>query len=597
MKLHMKKLKFSTLLILALGLGMSCKDDFLKVAPNGSLSTQVMATTKGVQTLLISAYSMLDGTSSVVGGWEAATSNWVYGGICGGDAHKGTDEGDQPDINPIARYEATATNSYFNGKWSSLYEGISRANATLNLLATVVAADGGTGTIISAADAKSINAQARVLRGFYHFEAKKMFNNIPYIDEKAAATDPSKVKNDVDAWPMIEADLNAGYTDLPETMDAVGRINKWVAGALLAKAYMYESKFTAALPILTAIRTSGKNPLGTKFQLNAKFGDNFNAATKNSPEDVFSVQYSVNDGSGGWNGGWGEVLNFPYKSGESPAGCCGFYQPSSDLVNAFRTDASGLPILTVGANNVPDYNLPANAIKDDLGIESTAAFTPDAGNLDPRLDWTVGRRGIPYLDWGVMTGKDWTRKQIYGGPYSPKKQVYYKSQSGTYTDKSSWTEGYTANNYRMIRLADIILMEAEAEAQAGSLANALTLVNMIRTRAALPAGFVQNAAGTGPAANYVISNYVSFPDKATALKAIKMERRLELAMEGHRFFDLVRWGDAATVLNAYIAYESTKFAYYGGATFKTGKNEYFPIPQRQIDLIGKDILAQNSAGN
>ena len=59
-------------------------------------------------------------------------------------------------------------------------------------------------------------------------------------------------------------------------------------------------------------------------------------------------------------------------------------------------------------------------------------FTPDAGNLDPRLDWTVGRRGIPYLDWGAHPGKKWIRDQGNGGPYAPKKMVYYKSQKGKF---------------------------------------------------------------------------------------------------------------------------------------------------------------------
>ena len=90
-------------------------------------------------------------------------------------------------------------------------------------------------------------------------------------------------------------------------------------------------------------------------------------------------------------------------------------------------------------------------------------FVPDAGPLDPRLDWSVGRRGIPYWDWGLHTGADWIRDQTYSGPYSPKKQVYKKSQEGQYTEVGNWTSGWTANGYRMIRYADVLLMVAECQ--------------------------------------------------------------------------------------------------------------------------------------
>ena len=120
-------------------------------------------------------------------------------------------------------------------------------------------------------------------------------------------------------------------------------------------------------------------------------------------------------------------------------------------------------------------------------------FTEDTGPLDPRLDWSVGRRGIPYWDWGVHTGSDWIRDQTYGGVYSPKKQVYKKSQEGQYTDVTSWTSGFTANGYRMIRYADILLLLAECQIETGDLSGALANVNLVRARASNPAGFVKEA--------------------------------------------------------------------------------------------------------
>lgn len=550
----------------------SCRKNFLERNPLGSLDENVLANKKGVEGLLIGAYSLLDGFGAG-GNWDASGSNWVYGSVAGGDAHKGSDAGDQQDINPIERYESGATNGYYNDKWKTVYEGVIRANNTLKIMAKA--------TDINDADKKRITGEARFLRGHYQFEAKKMWNKIPYVDEKNTEL---FLTNDKDVWPQIEADFQFAYDNLPEIQDKIGRANKWSAGAFLAKVKMFKKDYAGALPILNAIIANGKTSTGTKYKLNDKFDQSFDADTKNSPEAVFSVQYSVNDGANGDNGGWGDVLNFPYTGG--PGGCCGFFQPTQDLVNSYQVDANGLPM--------PDtYN--SSEVKNDQGLNSTDPFTPETRPLDPRLDWTVGRRGIPYRDWGPHPGQQWIRDQAYSGPYAPIKNTYKKSQEGVLTDKSFWTSGVTANNYTLIRLADVILWAAEAEAETGSLANATALVNQVRSRAANPAGFVKKADGT-PAANYQIGLYPTFTDKTMARKAIHFERKLELAMEGHRFFDLVRWGEAAQTLNAYLAYESIKRTYLKGATFQAGADEYFPIPQAQIDrssVGGKSTLTQN----
>ncbi|RYF73654.1 MAG: RagB/SusD family nutrient uptake outer membrane protein, partial [Cytophagaceae bacterium] len=267
-------------------------------------------------------------------------------------------------------------------------------------------------------------------------------------------------------------------------------------------------------------------------------------------------------------------------------GCCGFYQPSIDLVNHFRTDpATGLPYLDT-------YN--DHAIKTDMGLSSAQAFTPDAGTIDPRLDWTTGRRGIPYLDYGNFTSA-WTRNQAFGGPYSTKKYVFYLAQQGKVADVSNWTKGWSATNIVLMRYSDVLLMAAEAEVEVGSLAKAMEYTNLVRNRAANPAGFVQTAAGQ-PAAKYVITPYPasSFASQAVARQTVRFERKLELAEEGHRFFDLVRWGIAEPTLNAFLAYEKTKLSNaYSGAVFTAGKNEYLPLPQTQIDLQGTSVLKQN----
>lgn len=579
----MKKISIIGLSLSILGVGIySCKQDFLERTPPGSLSAATLANVKGAEALLIGAYSVLDGFIDgggvFLGGWQSSGTNWVYGSVIGGDAHKGSDAGDQPDINPIERFEHTASNDYFNQKWQICYEGVNRTNNTLKALASA--------TDATDADKKRITGEARFLRGHYHFELKKMFNKVPYIDEKVS--DPN-VTNEADIWPQIEADLKFAYDNLPETMNAKGRVNKWAAGALYGKALLFQKKFVEAKAVLNDVYTKGVTAQGIKYKLLTKYQDNFNAETKNSSESVFAVQYSVNDGAAdAANGGWGEVLNFPYNGG--PGGCCGFFQPSQDLVNSYQVDgATGLP-------NLVNHN--ATEVKSDQGLKSSDPFTPETRSLDSRLDWTVGRRGIPYLDWGPHPGNDWIRDQAYSGPYAPKKNTYYKSQQGSLTDKSFWTSGVTANNYTLIRFADVILMLAEAEVEVGSIVVAKDLVNMVRARAADPASWV--TAGGAPAANYKVGLYTAFTDQAMARTAVRFERKLELGMEGHRFFDLVRWGIAATELNRYLTYESSqavnKRNYLVGATFKTGKSEYFPIPQAQIDLSatsGTPKLKQN----
>jgi hypothetical protein len=260
------------------------------------------------------------------------------------------------------------------------------------------------------------------------------------------------------------------------------------------------------------------------------------------------------------------------------------------MANAYRT-SNGLPLLGEQADGTPDYNLAANAVKNDFGINSAAAFTEDADPLDPRIDHTIGRRGIQYLDWIEHPGANWIRAQPYAGPYSPKKYIYYKRQENTLTDGSSWTRGYATMNFNIIRFADVLLMAAEAEIEGGSLATALGYINQVRSRAANPAGFVTK--GGTPEANYAISTYTTLGDQANARRIVRMERLLELATEGHRFFDLVRWNVASRTLNAYLKYEAkwlvTKF---GGAAYNE-EDKFLPIPQQQIDIQGADVLTQN----
>ncbi|TWI98682.1 putative outer membrane starch-binding protein [Mucilaginibacter frigoritolerans] len=603
--LNISDMKISKYIIMLMIISMisvlySCKKSFLETPQTGTLSPELLQTKAGVDGLLVGAYSALRGVQAdgtAFGGgdsWQTSPDNWIYGGVAGGDAHKGSNSGDQSPIEAIASFYPNATNPFFNSKWIADYEGITRCNNTIK---AAVKTPG-----YSASDLSNILGQARFLRAHYYFDLKKMFNYVPYIDENT--TDVVQ-PNTADIWPKIEADFQYAYANLPPTQTDVGRANKWAAGAYLGKTYMYEHKYSDAKAVFDDVITIGVTSGGLAYALVPKFHDNFNADTKNNSESIFAIQALANSDPGGiTQANDGDRLNYPYGA-NSPFDCCSFYQPSIDLANHYRTNpATGLPYLD-------DFD--THAIKTDMGYQSSdSTFVPDAGTIDPRLDWTVGRRGIPYLDWGLHPGNDWIRDQTFSGPYSPIKHVYTQAEQNTNGDQHSWGPG-TAVNYNIIRFADVILLAAEAEAQLGNLTKAETYVNMVRNRAANPGGFVYqyldnsnptNGYSTTPAANYLVNPY---PDGdfnsqglTYALKAIYYERQLELAMEGHRFFDLVRWGVADQALNAYFLYEGKLTTDITQGHFTKGRNEYYPIPQTQIDLEvkgGKSVLKQNPGYN
>lgn len=588
--MNMTKHNIKWVLVILAGLSLnSCKRAFLDVPPKGSLDIEVLANKKGVETLLIGAYSALsgqgdDGSSGDIinlndgSGWTVSPSDWIYGSECGGDAQD-MDESQFIGNNP--------TTDDFNDVWVSRYEGISRCNAVLRVLKEV--------KDMTSDERDNVAAQARFLRGWYYFDLKRMFNMVPWIDEN---TSDMNTPNDMDIWNNIETDFKFASDSLPETQSQIGRVNKWAATCYLAKIYLYQDKYDSARTLFEDAINRGVTNSGKKYDLTALYADNFNAATEDNPEAVFSIEMDANDGSGGISHANGDLaLNYPE---EGPFPCCGSFSPSIDLANSFRTNSTtGLPYLDT-------YN--THALKNDIGILSNQAFVPDQGPLDPRLDWTLGRRGIPYHDWGVHPGASWVHHPGETGPYSPKKMLYWHATMDDYYDGTSWAPG-TAINQEVMRFADVLLMAAECEVEAGNLDQAEEYVNRVRNRAANPAGWVHtytdasnpmNGFTNTPAANYLVKPYPAgdfvASGKDFAISAIRFERKLELGMEGKRFFDLVRWGVAAETLNAYFAYENTVITYLLNAHFVKSKNEYFPIPQRQIDLTsvdGKATLIQN----
>jgi hypothetical protein len=581
----------------------------LNLQPQGALLQSNVTNNSGVQGLLIGAYALLSGEPDPgqnLGNGSAA-SNYVYGSECADDSYKGSTPSDQPDVIPLMTWSIaqSGTSSYLDEKWTVLYNGIQRSNDVIRTMRL--------STTIAPSDTVEYEAEARFLRGYYHFEGKKIFNNFPYVSEQiqysANNLDVPNYANGsyINIWPDIEADLTYAVNNLPATQPNIGRANKWAAMAFLAKAYMYQHQYDSALALLTNIITNGTTSNGIPYALEPNYESNFNPAQKNGSESVFACQASVNDGSStatnGGNGDTGDELNFPYNNGP---GCCGFNNPSWNLVQAYKTDATGLPYLDGSYNNNPLISDPAEA--------------PWSGTIDPRLDWVAGRPGEPYFDWGTIDST-WVRDLEDDGPFVPKKNAYAKSQVGTYssTETVFWGAAEVdANNVNLLRFADVILWAAECEAQANNLDQAEAYVNLIRTRASNPNSWVYlNAtynAGTStyspqttPGGKYLINPYpagaFTSNGQAYALNAIEMERRLELGMEGQRFFDLARWdngtGTMAATLNTYVGVEKNRTGFYrvnNAAVFTKGVNECFAIPLNEIqaeNATGTVYLMQN----
>lgn len=587
MKLNKSKVFVLTgTVIVLMMIVQACKKSFLDAHPYGQYEANLIKTKEGLKNLLIGVYGVMDGQNISGDGWEGSAVNWATAGVAADDDYKGTDANDQPQMTEVEQYASQSGNRYFLNKWIVLYDGISRCNEVIRL------ANDPDVTGVTDDDRKLAIAQARFIRAHFHFDAKRLWNNIPYIDETTESYD-----NATDAWPKIEADFQFAIDNLPESWpsDQKARVNKWAASAYLAKCYMFEKRFADAKALYDVIIPNGKNSSGVKYGLATNYQELFDPNFDNGPESVFAISTAAS-GSVDQAGEASLGLAFPYGG---DFGCCGFFQPSQNLVNAYKTGADGLPLFTT----FNDADL-----KNDQGLKDADAYLNDYTQpLDPRLDWAVGRRGIPFYDWGPHPGYSWIRDQNYAGPFSPKKHIFTKAQASVLTS-SGW-KNVTSKDIYIIRFADVLLMAAEAEIEAGSLPVAMGYVNLVRARAASPTGRVMGRVtgvtggdntkpivdNTQPAGNYVINPYTSFPDKDYARTAVRFERRLELSHEGHRFFDLVRWGIAAPTLNAYLAKEKLKRTYKSTASFTASKNEYFPIPASIIDLAAKNgnTLTQN----
>ena len=580
-KISRQQLLLGTMVILGAGALYGCKD-FLTdaAAPQGTLNEATLANKAGVEGTLIAAYRSLDYTNGVGGTQGSAASNWIWGSITSDDAYKGSESSDATGLNDVEGYHwGTAdAEGWYNDKWKAMYEGVVRSNAAIRLLKSVQTSNPGA---LSAADAKGIEGEATFLRAHYHFEAWRMWGNIPYYREDDTDVRKTNLAKAAVATEILK-DLDAAIALLPATPrnGNVGRATSWAAKAYKGRVQMYAGQFPAALITLRDVRASGVYALESSYD---KVWSGFQDFA-NGKETIFAYQASANDGEpNGNNANYGERLNFPHSG--SPFGCCGFHQPSQNLVNFFATDANGLPIV---ASNPGSWNA-SNA---NLSASASANMS-----LDPRLDFTVGRDNVPYKDWGQHK-PDWIRSPSFSGTYSPKKNVHEKS-SGAQSNVGWVNTQLNSVIIHLLRYADVLLLLAEAEVEAGTVDNARIIVNEIRTRAGVKAQGPGVDRGTiavpinDPSitwAKYNVGLYtVPFASQTVAREAVRNERRLELAMEGQRFFDLRRWGIADVTINAYLkgvggGAEATRRLQLGGSETFATRHALYPIPSIQIEL-------------
>jgi hypothetical protein len=542
---------------IALGLA-SCSSDFLEKDPYGELTQEQILQEENLEALIIGAYSILNGQiDNASNAFNSPASNWSFGDVVSDDAYKGGGgTGDQNNIHQMEIFTTNPAIIDIERKWKALYEGVRRSNSVIRLLNE-------TADITGVLKEQRL-AEMKFLRGHFYFELKKIYNRIPFLDENAISLSDFEVSNtelsNEDLWGKIEADFNAAYNALPVVQEQSGRPSKYAALAYLSKVYVYQKKWGQVLTASQDVILNGGYALMDNFE------EVFLPENDNGSEIIFSIQQTINDGApNNYNGAIGDRL-LPPGGPRYPG--YGFLRPTQNLVNAFKTDVNGLPTLDNSELTVSD-------------------------NVDARIDFTLGRPGIPYKDLGILYEAKWARDLASYGPYGPKKRVL-SANSSFYLPVWPYVN---ALNYYIIRYADVLLWRAEALIETGDLEGARTIINKIRLRVQTGSK-IMTLDGSAMAANYSVGLYPVFTNYDQAIVALQTERRLEFAHEGHRFFDLVRWGIAEDIMNSYIASEKNIRSYLNGVNFVGGKHEYFPIPQSQVDLGGKDengtlLITQN----
>ena len=535
----------------------SCSDQ-LDLAPQGEFTADQL-TNESIEGLMSSAYQGLeahffDDNNAAFAG---PITNWVFD-VRSDDAYKGG-EGvsmeaniHQLEISNISSDNATCLN-----KWENNYLGIARVHKAMQAIQDAGSVDG----------KESLLGELMTLRAWYYFDLNRIFKSIPYFTEN---DDPKTVPNGnlsrEEIYSAIKTDLETAYNAMPETQAQPGRFTKYVAAALLAKVNAQTSTWSEVQKWADVVINSGK------YELYQNFGDLSKLEFNNRKEAIMAIQFSTANDNIHIN--FCNLLNTTRSEGNVFGSGDDFFLGSQNLVNAFRTDANGLPYL-------------------DGTFNSVRVTSDYAGSVDPRLDFTVGRIGFPFR--GHLYTEGWCRDYNTYGEYSGKKGLIDPS-SPDMVQGFPW--GASGLNFNLIRYADILLLKAEALIEQASGTNAATdeglvearrIVNQIRQRAANSVDGSYSPVDLDPAkADYYVGLYPTDWDgnlywtKDRARMAVRMERRLELAMEGQRWFDLVRWGAVVETMNKYMQEESSLRPYYNGASV-TEEEIYLPIPISQIE--------------
>jgi tetratricopeptide (TPR) repeat protein len=559
--------------LVALSVASCGGSDQLDTAPQAVLTEEQVATAENVDALVIAAYSYIGNDH-----YTAPNFLWPTGNLRAGDAHKG---GNGPsDIfayHALSLYEPIVPDmesfppdliDLNNKKWTRNYTGISRVNAALKIINETPAAELPNGNLQS--------AELRFIRGFFYFDLKIHHKHIPWIDETMTQEDILSASNrdltDQQLWDKMAEDFRVGAETLPDVQVDVGRASALSAKAFLAKTLLYQAYEQDDLHNVININQDKLNEVvalvdeieaSAVFSLADDYAENFLFEFENGQESVFAIQRSLNDGSPDGRGSWPSALNAPISS-ESGFGCCGFHVPTENFVNAFKTDQEGLP-------QFDSYN--------------DANYRVETDYVDPRLDHTVAMEGKPFkYDENYIHGGDsWARAPAIYGNFNAIKDMENpecdcRGANGPFPIFSL--------NTPIIRYSDVLLWKAEALIELDRFAEALPIINRIRERAANSTERLNNAS------LYRISTYTAFTSKQQARQALRFERRLELGLEGHRFFDLVRWGIAKETIDSYLSVEQNRKPYLVEAKFTKNKHEYLPIPNQQINLSG-GIYIQN----
>lgn len=564
----------------------SCNEDrFLDLKPQGSLNEDIMTSTEGADLLVNAAYAALGGPEGQSWSvWCHPTSNWTYGEVRSDNAYKGGGGvGDLNEVHRMETFDMDATNGFLDSKWYHLYCSVQRCNSALRVL--------------NAATDEQVNgrvsriAEMKVLRAHYYFELSRLFNKIPYFDENVEISQYPDIPNNEftrdEILSMLAEEMLDAAEQLPASQPEVGRIHKYIALAYAAKIKLYQAyqqdETTHAVTSINKELLREVVSLCDQVTSSNRYGllDDFQGldlvANENGKESVFAIQYSMNDGTesaGRIN--WSNLLNSP--GGGSPYGGDGFFLPSQDLINAYQTDANGLPDFNYQSKS--DYSW---AVLNN-GVYTLQNTTP---NVDPRLDFVVGRPTITWKTYPDKPCEGWVRdKETYG--YNCAKRFWVSPESSDMFN--GWPWGASQLNWQIIRYADILLWKAEAliELNEGNgLETARDLINQIRNRARNSAYVKDFNDHSKYAANYLVNPYpADVWNQDYARQALRWETRLEKALEGERFFDLVRWGIVETTMNKYITAESDNRIYYANAHFTGGKDEYYPVPNNQYGFSG-----------